>query len=79
MKEVIRPIIEFCYEIFELFPFLTGVLSLLLLIYSVMYLLPEAYKKEKVSLYSYYNTLGLIIVLIFFSFLIFVIQMFRLF
>ena len=79
MRDFLKSIVKFIIELFENFPILTGILVLLILIYSIKYALPKAYKSDKQNLYSYYNRLGLVMFSIFFCSTIFVIQLFRFF
>jgi len=77
MRDILRDIIGFFFELFDLFPTLTGIISLFIAIYFIIYLLPKAYNKDNTRLYEYYNRLGLILVVIFISTLLFFIQLFR--
>jgi hypothetical protein len=77
MRDLLKPIVEFFIELLEMFPYLTGIISLLIIIYCLKYSLPKAYNGDKESLYVYWNTLGLIVVIIFLFVTIFFIQLFR--
>ncbi len=77
MKDLLKSIVKFAIEVFEYSPYLTGILSLLIVIYCLKYSLPKAYYRDEKSLYVYWNTLGLTVVIIFLFTAIFFIQLFR--
>ena len=77
MRDLLKSIAKFFFELLDNFPYFTGIFSLLIIIYCLKYSLPKAYNGDKKSLYVYWNRLGLIIVLIFFCIMIFFMQLFR--
>ncbi len=76
MKDLIKELLHFLGG----YPILTSIALLVISRYLIFDVLPKAYKQDNnESLYSYYNKLGVTLVLIFFSLLFLIIQLSKIF
>jgi len=72
VKDLIKELLHFLGE----YPILTSIPLLALSVYLIFDVLPKTYRRDSYeSLYSYYNKLGVTLVLIFFSLLFLIIQL----
>lgn len=76
MKDLIKNLLHLLGE----YPILTSIALFSLSVYLIFDVLPKTYKQDSYeSLYSYYNKLGVILVLTFFSLLFLIIQLSKIF